>query len=342
LFLAFVLYKQIRKTPFTYTCIALCAAIVCVFMFLFFLVIEGDQRTITEILNKFPQIFADIVIVPIILLGVMMFISNIALMRHEGMRPTNMIGTFLGVICVAGTVGIFAISQIIMYKAKELNSLEIANFGVCLSMWFYCILDYCECIMIGIIIMGYVAAKKKGTFDSDFVIIPGCSISKTGGLLPLLRGRTNRAVRYAWEQEIATGKKVIYVPSGGQGSDEIMSEGAAMEMYLLAHGAESDEILPEKKSVNTYENFLFSKRIIDSQMPNAKVAFATTNYHVLRCGMIATSIGMNVEGLSSLTKWYFWPNGFAREVIAIFKMTLKHHIAAVSILAIVALILLSL
>ena len=42
-----------------------------------------------------------------------------------------------------------------------------------------------------------------------------------------------------------------------------MSEGSAIELYLLAHGAESEEVHAEKRSKNTYENFLYSKEIID-------------------------------------------------------------------------------
>ena len=186
--------------------------------------------------------------------------------------------------------------------------------------------------MLGIIIMGWIAALQKPQYNKDFIIIPGCSISKTGGLLPLLRGRTNRAVRYAWDQEIATGKKVCYVPSGGQGADEIMSEGSAMELYLLAHGAETDEVFPERESTSTYENFAFSKKVIDAQSSGAKVAFSTTNYHVLRCGLLARRVGLDAEGIASRTKWYFWPNGFAREVVAIFAMSRKAHAIAAAVI----------
>ena len=179
--------------------------------------------------------------------------------------------------------------------------------------------------------MGFLAARHKPAYDKDFVIIPGCSISKQGGLLPLLKGRTNRAIRFAWDQERATGKPVHYIPTGGQGPDEIMSEGSAMEFYLLSHGAEQYEVLPEKTSVNTYENMLFSKRLIDEVAPEAKTCFVTTNYHVLRSGILARKVGLDAEGLASDTKWYFWPNGFAREVIAILVMAPWLHLAAAGI-----------
>ena len=72
--------------------------------------------------------------------------------------------------------------------------------------------------------------------------------------------------------------------------------------------------------MNTYENMVFSKRMIDAFKADAKVCFVTTNYHVLRSGMLAKKAGLDAEGLASHTKWYFWPNGLARELIAILSM----------------------
>lgn len=46
----------------------------------------------------------------------------------------------------------------------------------------------------------------------------------------------------------------------------------------------------------------------------------TTNYHVLRSGILARMAGLDAEGVSSGTRWHFWPNGFAREFIGIMSM----------------------
>ncbi|MCR4589292.1 MAG: YdcF family protein [Lachnospiraceae bacterium] len=169
--------------------------------------------------------------------------------------------------------------------------------------------------------------RVQPVYDRDFVIILGCSISKKGKVRPLLKARVNRAIRFAWEQEIRTGKPVKYVPSGGQGSDEPMSEGSAMEMYLLSHSAEDYEVFPEKKSRNTRENIIFSKKVIDGQMNDAKVMIVTTNFHVLRSGMLARRAGlMNAQVIGSGTKWYFWPNAFLREMAAIILMFAGVHV----------------
>lgn len=241
-------------------------------------------------------------------------VCGCSLLRHEGFRPRNLAGIALG----AGWTGGNLLCLLLLRLAPgHLLSLFPALLG--------CYFDY---LLSGILLMGFLAARHKPAYDKDFVIIPGCSISRQGGLLPLLKGRTNRAIRFAWDQERASGKPARYIPTGGQGPDEIMSEGSAMEFYLLSHGAEQYEVMPEKASVNTYENMLFSKKLIDGVKPEAKVCFATTNYHVLRSGMLAQKAGLDAEGLASGTKWYFWPNGFAREVAAILAMLPAQHLAA--------------
>lgn len=344
----YLLKTTMKKSLYRFRCILLCAGILGGTVLAAALIYSGlagralpdEAGRLIALLAAFPENFSRFAMWAIAALGFLMFISNIALMRHEGMRPTNMVGTFLGVIFIAGTGAVYLISRFIYRWALESGSSQLAWLARYLTVWFYCLLDYCECITLGIGAMGYIAARGKPSYDKDFIIILGCSVSRTGGLLPLLKGRTNRAIKYAWEQEIATGKNVRFVPSGGQGSDEVISEGSAIELYLLSHAAESYEVFPEKKSTSTYENFLFSKQIIDSMNKDARVAFATTNYHVLRSGMLARRVGLDAEGIASSTKWYFWPNGFAREVVAIFKMTVKYHIAAALDLAALCLILL--
>ena len=252
-------------------------------------------------------------------------VSGVSLLRHEGFQMRNLAGVALGGGWVAGNGLCLALLHL---ASGRMISLLLALLGV-----------YFDYLLTGILLMGLLAAKHKPAYDKDFAIIPGCSISKQGGLLPLLKGRTNRAIRFAWDQELATGKPLHYIPTGGQGPDEIMSEGSAMEFYLLSHGAEQYEVTPEKASTNTYENLLYSKKLIDEIKPGAKVCFVTTNYHVLRSGMLSRKLGLDAEGLASDTKWYFWPNGFAREVVAILTMFPRQHLLAVGVCFLSALLL---
>ena len=117
---------------------------------------------------------------------------------------------------------------------------------------------------------------------------------------------------------------MIFVPSGGKGKNEIISEAEAMKNYLLESGIEEKNVLVENKSKNTYENIKFSNNLIDDK--NANIGFSTTNYHVLRAGLIATEQGLKMDGIGSKTKSYFWINAFIREFIGTLYSERKKHI----------------
>ena len=187
------------------------------------------------------------------------------------------------------------------------------------------IVTYLEYILIATIVHGVKAAKHIPTLDKDYIIILGCQIKKDGTLTPLLKSRADRAIEFAKLQKEKTGKDIVFVPSGGKGTDETIAEGEAIKNYLLEQGINEEQILLENKSKNTYENIKFSKELIDSKNPDAKIAFSTTNYHVYRAGAIAQEQGINVEGIGVKTKTYFWINAFIREFIATIVTNIKTH-----------------
>lgn len=288
---------------------------------------------------SFPREFSYYAVFVIVIVCILLGISNIALIRHEGFCLHNALSLLVAAFYIGGTFVAYAVSDLLeKYVFNSANgstgSLPLV-LNTVIPMFILLMISYFECILVGTAVMGWKAAQTKPSYDKDYMIILGCSIDKRGGLLPLLKGRVNRAIRFAWEQEIQTGKPMKYVPSGGQGPNEIISEGSAMELYLLSHGAEDYEVFPEKKSVNTWENMCFSKKVIDELKPNAKVAFATTNYHILRSGILARKAGLDAEGVAGDTKWYFWPNGFVREFFGILALNTKATVITASVLAVV-------
>ncbi len=247
-------------------------------------------------MRGYPAWFLTLMMPLLIIMTAFLIICNATMFARERFRPRHLLGSIFGVVGIVGTL---------LFR----KNLFTALVGC-----------YYECIFFGTVILNYVAALHRPAFDNDYLIILGCYIGNKGKLLPLLRSRVNKAMRFAWEQEIATGKSVCFVPSGGQGADEVISEGSAIALYLMSHSAEEYEIITEKTSRNTRENFVYSKELIDEQKQNAKVTFITSNYHVLRSGMLARKAGLLAEGLGSDTKWYYWPNAFIREFVAILVM----------------------
>lgn len=344
--MAFALYWSAKKTLYSYANIVLIGGLLFNSVFLivctrFLLTIPLDTAVdftyFYESLLAFPRTFSYYAFFVILFICVLLGISNVELIRHEGFRLHNALSLLVAGLYGGGTMAVYLIADklyesIFVPLGLSTNPVFIVLSTV-IPLFLLLVLCYFECILAGTGILGWIAARAVPAYDKDYIIILGCSIDKQGGLLPLLRGRVNRAVRFAWEQEIATGKALRYVPSGGQGPNEIMSEGSAMGFYLMTHGAEEYEVIPEKQSRNTWENFCFSKKLIEEMTPHPKVAFATTNYHILRSGILANKAGLDAQGIAGDTKWYFWPNGFVREFFGILAMERKVHLRAVAVIA---------
>ena len=101
-----------------------------------------------------------------------------------------------------------------------------------------------------------------------YILILGCQIRKDGTLTPLLKSRVDRAIEFANMQKKIKGKDIVFIPSGGKGADELISEAEAMKNYLLEQGISKKNILVEDKSTNTYENMSFSYKLVKNKHSN--------------------------------------------------------------------------
>ena len=283
--------------------------------------------------------FSVIVLPAAFVISILVTLSSISLMRREGRSWRNMLGVILGVgICLL-TLLPTALGEYLQWSPNAFMDvhneqgagLYIENFteGV-ISM----IVSYLECILIGTVVFGIKSAKHIPEFNKDYILILGCKIRKDGSLPPLLRSRADRAVEFARMQKEKTGRDICFVPSGGQGPDEVMAEADAIRNYLISQGIPGDKILPENKSVNTYENIVNSIKIIEehSGASGSSAAFSTTNYHVFRAGLIAEELGAHMEGIGSTTKQYFWINAFVREFIATLSSERKKHLIVIAVI----------
>ena len=281
---------------------------------------EQTMRTVYSSLTGAAANFMMITAPFAILFAAAMTISNISLIRHEGRRFRNMLGILIGLLMVGGEWLGWRLNYYTMGSQREMLIHDTLYSVYCTAFVFF------ECILIGSIICGVRAARFRPKPDKDYIVILGCKIFGNGTLTPLLRGRVDRAIRFAKEQEQATRRRAIFVPSGGKGADEVKSEAEAMTDYLLSQGIEKEQILPENQSRNTYENMKFSGKLIRERQPEANVCFSTTNYHVFRSGLWAQLAGLNAEGMGARTKWYFWPNAFMREVVGLLANHIKSEI----------------
>ena len=234
-------------------------------------------------------------------------VSNLSLIRHEGRRLVNLLGIALSVLILAGAVFLFLFDYAVSGSQTKVMLHDLV------TNLFAAVYLYFECMLLGTIVADAIAAKHEPLKNKDYIIVLGCGLMPDGTPTPLLRGRLDRALDFAQRQEAETGKALVFVTSGGQGADEACSESEAMQRYLTEHGVSPERIIAEDRSTDTMENMRFSKEIIFSREPGAKIAFSTTNYHVFRSGLYARRVKMRAVGMGAETKWYFWPNAAVRE-----------------------------
>ena len=247
----------------------------------------------------------------VVIFGAMLFFSNIALIRHEGKSFKNVLGILLSVSMIAFIIWLFTADYYFTGSFEELIRREL------LISLIASIFLYLESMLIGAIAASLIAAFIEPPHDRDFMIILGCGMRADGNPTPLLKGRIDRAVDFYLKQRDETGKELMFVCSGGQGSDEPISESACMKRYLLLKGIREHLILEENRSTDTRENMQFSRERIMEVNPDGKIAFSTTNYHVFRSGIWARRAKMRALGVGAKTKWYFWPNAWVREFIGL-------------------------
>ena len=267
--------------------------------------------------------FAMLTLPCIIVLSIYSIITNIILIKKEGFSPRRMLGIIIGFFALLGLGGsqgvYYLISKILLGTEKQFIKFAL---DICINAT----LSYFYTLIIATLYCNIQAARHIPKYDKDFVIILGSKINKDGTLTPLLKGRCDKAIEFGKKQYETTKKKIIYVPSGGKGKDETMSEALAIKNYLIENGIKEKDIIIEDKSTSTKENMKYSKDKIDKIKENADVCFSTTSYHVFRSGIIAYNEGIDCEGMGSKTKWYFYTNALIREFIANLVQERKKHI----------------
>ena len=310
--------KQVQYNPYSYnTIFYLGFGLFPLFVAIVFLVstiesflipgMEAQHYHILSILSGSAVNFMILSAPFIVAFSIALFISNISLIRHETKRIQNLLGMILALILVAGEVIIFFSGQYFSGSQTEIMIQEtLVHILAAVYLYF-------ECMLIGAIVAGLMTAFYKPDRNADYIIILGCRVGPDGKPYPVLRGRIDRALAFYHQQMEETGKALVFVPSGGKGTDETISECVCMKNYLLEQGVPEAHILEENQAENTYENMLFSKRKIEEKKADAVVLFSTTNYHVFRSGLMGRRVKLRAIGIGARTKWYFWPNASVRE-----------------------------
>ena len=172
-------------------------------------------------------------------------------------------------------------------------------------------------IILQIIIVSY---PKKNNTPTDYILVLGAGLRNGTELSLSLKDRLDTTLEYIHNYN----SKSYIVVSGGQGSDEDISEALAMANYLIDNSIPKDKIIIEDKSVNTFENFKFSKVKIEEHsnkpIADSSIKIITTDFHAFRSNLLAKRTGyIDINLYTTKTVPYLIPVLYSRESIAIVK-----------------------
>ena len=338
-----------REAWFGYTMVS-CAGGLLFFSFqlafFVFLAFDGGITSLADLVATLTQTadwFVAATIVPVTALALLVSLSNVWLIAREGLRPVNMLGVAVSVVWGLALL-VLTFAHDALYELRA--SFEfIWVFRTCEAV----AVAYGECLLFATVVCAWLAARHRPRRGGDYLVILGCGLRADGTPCPLLAGRIDAALALDAERQKAGDAPATFVPSGGQGPDEPMSEAESMAAYLREHGIPDERIVLEGRSTTTRENMAFSREAIEAHagvsVEERSVLFSTTNYHVFRGYVCAHEAGMRVEGVGSRTRAYFWPNAFLREfaglLVAQWRMILQVYLVIAVVYAAAAIVYIS-
>ncbi len=156
-------------------------------------------------------------------------------------------------------------------------------------------------------------ANYKTDEGAETVIVLGC---KVNGSTPskYLNDRCKKAAEYLKKNPDA-----VAILSGGQGSDEDISEAQCMENVLVKLGIEKSRLYKEDKSTSTSENIAFSKVVIEENGLSKSVLIVTNEFHEYRAKLICDKNGLDFHSSCSQSAFYTLITYHTREMAALLK-----------------------
>jgi uncharacterized SAM-binding protein YcdF (DUF218 family) len=173
---------------------------------------------------------------------------------------------------------------------------------------------------LAFILIGFIAAfglRGTVTYQEDAVIVLGGGL-RNGRPSLTLALRLDTAYNYYVKNPSAP-----IIVSGGLGRGETVTEGLAMERYLVALGVPESMIYKEEAAISTYTNMIYSKEILDRLFDEEPlVTVITSDFHIFRSSRFAKRTEINHTYLPAPTPWHSLPANYIREAGAVIKLWL--------------------
>jgi uncharacterized SAM-binding protein YcdF (DUF218 family) len=265
-----------------------------------------SKMGIVIILGSFPSMM--------FILSIATFFNSKVLLEKEGRKVRNLLLAVFGLV--------FFI-MMIWYVFVIFTNIEHEIWHI---LFFYAFLIFGYTMFLYTSVMAYATIYLFTPifYEPNYIIALGSGLIGDK-VPPLLASRLDEAVK----QYKKYGERPYIIVSGGQGSDEKVSEAYAMKKYVVdEHQIPTQKILMEDQSTNTEQNLAFSKEIMDKHAQGKKYRslFVTNNFHVFRASIYAKKARLDAQGVGSKTALYYLPNAFTREFIGLLEMYKWIHV----------------
>ena len=162
--------------------------------------------------------------------------------------------------------------------------------------------------------------KVEETGGANVIFIKGNTFvtPKSGSILPSV---TRRSLEVVAKEYLESHEDAVCIVSGGQGSDEEISEADCMYNWLVSQGIAADRIYKEDKSTSTLENIKLSTEILERENLGNNVAIATNEFHIFRAGQVAEKNGLSYSAVPAKTDWWLYPTYSVREIYGVLATT---------------------
>lgn len=170
-----------------------------------------------------------------------------------------------------------------------------------------CTIVFTVALVCGLIVCGtteyFIIRASSGTENpqSEYLVVLGAKVREDGPSVSLM-DRIQAAAQFLQEHP-----NVTAIVSGGKGEDEHITEAQCMRDELVKLGIAENRIWMEDRASSTDENLRFSLDLIEEktgQRPQ-RLAFLSSEYHLLRTSLMAKKLGIEYEGVPAKTSNIF-------------------------------------
>ena len=206
------------------------------------------------------------------------------------------------------------IAIILFYAFMPLMGLKFPEFAKWTTRIFTVILT-AGLLVVGIT-EGIIIHKSFGDPKEqvDYVVVLGAKVNADGPSVSLW-DRICAAYQYAEDHP-----DTILILTGGQGTDEPITEAECMFRELFWMGIDPQRLWSEGQATSTWENLHFSLDLIEEktgQRPT-KIGVLSSEYHLFRASLFAKACDVEFVGIPARTsRWGQRINHFLREVAGV-------------------------